>query len=44
MTRLKSRAGIALLAVALALTLPACAPGDHPYRTYGAGAHGGGNR
>jgi hypothetical protein len=35
---------MALLAAALVLAMSACAPTDHPYRTYGAGAHGGGNR
>ena len=44
MSHLKNRAWAALLAGALALALPACAPKDHPYSAYGGGAHGGGNR
>jgi len=44
MRRSMHRVWIALLAVALASPVTACARADHPYSGYGAGAHGGGNR
>ncbi|HUN47459.1 MAG TPA: hypothetical protein VMU85_13100 [Stellaceae bacterium] len=44
MRRLMQWVWIALLGAALAWAAVACAPADHPYSGYGAGAHGGGNR